>query len=67
VFDKPFRTHAEFPPGVPALRRLRSSLSYTYEATPRGGLVRIDTGNRAARDAVHAFLRYQIREHGSGT
>ena len=65
-FDKPFATHAEIPAGVPALQRLRTSLTYAYEDTPDGGRVRIRTGDPDALAAVHEFLRYQIVEHKTG-
>ena len=67
VFDKPFQTHGEMPPGVPSLQRLKASITYVYEEVERGGRVRITTADREALEAVHAFLRYQIREHKSGT
>lgn len=66
VFDKPFATHAEVPPGVATMRRLRTSIAYAYGDTPRGGRVRIRTTNAEALGAVHDFLRYQIKEHGTG-
>ena len=65
VFEKPRETHGEMPPGVSTLQRLRASLTYTYEESERGALVRIATANREARAAVHEFLRYQIREHAT--
>src|SRR5256885_3457497 len=42
-FEAPLITHAEMPSGVPALQRLKSSVTYTFEETPRGGRVRITT------------------------
>ncbi len=66
VFDKPFATHAEVPPGVPVMARLKGSISYTFEETPAGALVRIRTPNVEGRQAVHDFLRYQIKEHATG-
>jgi hypothetical protein len=65
-FEKPLATHGELPPGVSTMQRLRSKIAYTFEETAGGGLVRIASGDRAARDAVHAFLRYQITEHATG-
>src|SRR5438067_11049735 len=35
-FEVPLLTHAEMPPGVTVLQRLRSSVTYTFEETPRG-------------------------------
>jgi len=65
-FDKPFATHADVPPGVPELRRLRTEITYTVETTDKGGRVRIVSANDDAIRAVHAFLRYQIVEHRTG-
>jgi hypothetical protein len=64
-FDKPFQTHGEVPPGVPEMRR-SMSIVYKYEQLPQGGAVRLETKDIRARDAVHAFLRYQITEHRTG-
>jgi ubiquinone/menaquinone biosynthesis C-methylase UbiE len=64
-FAKPFMTHSEQPPGVPDLQRLKSEITYIYTETPRGGIVRIITGHPEALAAVHAFLTYQIAEHGT--
>ncbi len=65
-FSKPFMTHGEQPPGVPELQRLKSEISYVYTETPKGGILRIITGNPDALAAVHVFLRYQMSEHGTG-
>jgi len=64
-FEKPFQTHAEIPPGVPALQRLKSAIRYKYEQTDRGGAVRITTSDPEALSAIHEFLHYQTREHHS--
>ncbi len=48
------------------MKRLASRIHYAFEATQRGGLVRIATDEAAARRAVHEFLRYQITEHATG-
>jgi hypothetical protein len=66
VFDKPFATHAEVPPGVQVMQRLRQSISYTFEEVPTGALVRIDTRETEALRAIQDFLRYQINEHATG-
>ena len=65
-FSAPLVTHGEAPTGVPAMRTSKSDITYTFEATENGGRVRITTANSAALTAVHAFLRYQIREHATG-
>ena len=65
-FDKPFATHGGTPDGVPAMIRLKDGMAYRFESMKNGGRVRIRATGQAARDAVHAFLRYQIREHATG-
>jgi hypothetical protein len=65
-FGRPFETHAEVPPGVPVVKARRSAITYRFEETRNGARVRITTADAEARQAVHAFLRYQIREHGTG-
>ena len=65
-FEKPFVTHSEVPPGVPAMQRLKTEIAYTFAETDRGGSVRIATANAEARAALHEFLSYQIKEHATG-
>jgi hypothetical protein len=65
-FDLPMFIHDRTPPGVDVMRRLRSAIHYHYRPTPRGGAVDITTANPEAREAVHAFLRFQIEDHGTG-
>ncbi len=65
-FGKPLMTHSEMPPGVATMQRLKADITYTFEATDRGGAVRIATVNAEAQNAIHEFLRYQIRERATG-
>jgi hypothetical protein len=65
-FQLPMLIHAQTPPGVPAMRRLKARIAYAYEATPSGGRVRIVTRDAKALAAVHAFLRFQIADHATG-
>jgi hypothetical protein len=48
------------------MKRLKSTIKYRFENTERGGRIRITTSNREARSAVHDFLAFQIRDHGTG-
>jgi len=64
-FAKPLMTHAENPPGVETMKRLKGEIRFAFEEMPAGGRVTIDTADRAALGAVHEFLRYQIREHAT--
>jgi hypothetical protein len=65
-FAKPFATHGETPEGVPDLIRLKDRITYSFETLKQGGRVRIRAATPEALEAVHAFLRYQIREHHTG-
>jgi hypothetical protein len=65
-FGKPIATHDEMPPGVETMQRMKSAISYQFESTEKGGLVRISTNSGDAVGAVHDFLRYQITEHVTG-
>src|SRR5262245_1772965 len=65
-FDKPFQTHGEVPPGVADMQKASQAIAYRYEDLRQGGVVRIVTKDPGAREAVHAFLRYQIVEHRTG-
>jgi TusA-related sulfurtransferase len=65
-FSKPFATHGEVPPGVRAMQERKNALAFRYEDLPGGGRVRITTSDANATNAVHEFLRYQIREHATG-
>lgn len=65
-FQMPLAVHGQTPPGIHVMCRLRASIKYEYEATERGGRVRIQTDNWEARAAVHDFLRFQIKDHQTG-
>ncbi|HXZ13834.1 MAG TPA: hypothetical protein VEG64_15730 [Candidatus Sulfotelmatobacter sp.] len=65
-FDIPMFVHDQVPPGVPAMKRLKSAISYKYSATSSGARVTISTKNHEALAAIHDFLRFQIEEHQTG-
>jgi len=58
--------HDAVPAGVTQMTHLRANIHYSYEATPRGGRVLIAASDRAALEAIHTFLRFQIEEHKTG-
>lgn len=62
-FDKPAFIHAQVPPGVDAMTRLRGEITYTYEERPRGARVTIASNNAEAVKGVHEFLKFQQQEH----
>jgi len=65
-FALPMEVHAQMPPGVETMKTMRKAITYAYAPTEKGGEVRISTGEPAALGAVHAFLRFQIEDHGTG-
>lgn len=65
-FDTPMLVHARTPPGTDVMARLKDEIVYAFEETERGGRVRITARSPAALAAVHAFLRFQIKDHQTG-
>jgi hypothetical protein len=65
-FNIPMFVHDTVPPGVPEMKQLQKRIHYTFEQTSSGGRVIIATTDKAAIDAVHRFLRFQIQEHQTG-
>jgi hypothetical protein len=65
-FADSIATHAGTPAGVEKMTQLKDRILYEYAETRDGGRVSIRTADPAALDAVHAFLRYQIKEHKTG-
>jgi hypothetical protein len=65
-FETPMFIHAQNPPGVAIMQRLKDKISYKFEETERGALVRISTDDKEALGAVHEFLRFQIKDHRTG-
>ncbi len=62
-FSTPGFVHGYAPDGVEPMKELGEAIRYTYEELPEGGRIRIRTNSSAARDVIHAFLRFQIIEH----
>jgi hypothetical protein len=65
-FSTPAHVHGQVPPGVEGMKARAPELHYAYADTADGGTVTITTADGAARAAVHEFLRFQIRDHGTG-
>jgi hypothetical protein len=65
-FALPEAIHGQVPPGVPVMKERKAAIRYSYAPTDRGGLVTITTKDPEALAAVHAFLRFQIADHGTG-
>ena len=66
LFDRPLATHGELPAGAAAMSEAKQHIAYRYVEQPAGASVVIQTTDAATRDAIHAFLRYQIVEHKTG-
>jgi hypothetical protein len=65
-FSAPMFIHGEAPTGVTVMKRLTADITYTFETIELGGRVRIVTANADALEAIHEFLRYQIKDHQTG-
>src|SRR5579862_805792 len=65
-FEIPMFVHDTVPPGVPAMKRLRDKIHYSFEQTSSGGRVVITTRDKDALEAIHEFLIFQIKEHDTG-
>jgi len=65
-FGVPMFVHDTAPPGTGVMKERRAQMTFRYVEIGRGGKVVILTADTAARDALHDFLRFQIREHKTG-
>jgi hypothetical protein len=65
-FNIPMLVHNTKPPGADVMERMKSSIAYQYEELETGGRVRISTADPQALNAIHDFLRFQIKEHRTG-
>lgn len=65
-FEVPMLVHAKNPPGTEVMQRLKGDISYKFKELDKGGSIRITTSDSEALQAVHDFLRFQIKEHMTG-
>ena len=65
-FSAPMLVHSTTVPGTATMTRLKDQLHWDLKQTPRGARIMITAGNKAALDAVHEFLRFQIVDHKTG-
>jgi len=66
-FDAPMLMHDRKDiPGAAVLSARKDTVAYRYQETPKGGRVDIITTDPETLQALHAFLRYQIKEHHTG-
>jgi hypothetical protein len=66
TFTKPEEIHARVPDGVEVMKSLGPAVTYQYEEVDRGARVLVTTKDARGREAVHAFLRFQIGDHRMG-
>jgi len=62
-FTKPFEVHAQTVPGTGVMPARRSAITYDEIDRPRGGEVRITSGDPGAVAAIHEFLAFQRTQH----
>jgi hypothetical protein len=48
------------------MQELKGEISYKFEETERGAAIQISTANAQALQAIHEFLKFQIKEHMTG-
>jgi len=65
-FNAPMLIHAQAPPGVPTMKKLRKKIRYDVEETPDGAYVKVSSRNPQAVAAIHNFLKFQIQDHQTG-
>jgi len=62
-FTKPFEVHAQTVPGTGVMAARRGAIRYDEIDRPRGGEVRIKSGDSVAVRAIHEFLAFQREQH----
>jgi hypothetical protein len=62
-FTVPGFVHAQHVPGTAVMAARRAEISYKVESLPRGGALRLTTGDSQAVAAIHQFLAFQRRDH----
>ncbi len=65
-FEVPMLIHEKTPPGSEVMQKLKGEISYEYKETDRGALIQISSANTQALQAIHEFLKFQIKEHMTG-
>jgi hypothetical protein len=65
-FEVPMLVHEKTPPGSKVMQELKSEISYEFKETERGAVIQITTANKQALQAIHKFLKFQIKAHMTG-
>lgn len=64
-FKAPMLIHDTNQPGIATIR-LKEQIRYEFSEAERGARIRLVTASPETRDAVHAFLLFQIVDHQTG-
>ena len=48
------------------MRELKGEITYEYKEIDRGAVIQISTANTQVLQAIHKFLKFQIKEHMTG-
>jgi hypothetical protein len=62
-FHLPGVVHDREVPGTRVMAERRAAITYSVESLPRGGAVRVQTGDSVAVQAIHDFLAFQRQDH----
>jgi len=62
-FHLPGVVHDREVPGTRIMAQRRAAISYSVESLPRGGAVRVRSGDSVAVQAIHDFLAFQRQDH----
>jgi hypothetical protein len=62
-FHLPGIVHDREVPGTRVMAERRTAISYAVESLPRGGAVRVRSGDSVAVQAIHDFLAFQRHDH----
>ena len=65
-FTTPAFVHMRQVPGTEIMAARRDAITYNYRDLPRGGELRMVTGDPEALVAIHAFLAFQRQDHRTG-
>ncbi|HEY3741002.1 MAG TPA: hypothetical protein VGL53_14215 [Bryobacteraceae bacterium] len=65
-FNAPMLVHGTTVPGTAMMTKLKDQLHWELRETSRGARINITADNKAALDAVHEFLKFQIADHNTG-
>ena len=62
-FHLPGVVHDREVPGTRVMAERRAAIGYSVESLPRGGAVRVRSGDSVAVQAIHDFLAFQRQDH----